>query len=88
MIRRLLIAAAVVAAIVVVVLLVSGGGGRERLPVRAIFDNGGFMVTGEQVRVAGANVGDDRIGRRHDAGRNRRLPERQAGREAAARRSS
>ena len=26
--------------------------------VRAIFDNGGFMVKGEQVRVAGANVGE------------------------------
>ena len=25
--------------------------------VRAIFDNGGFLVPGEQVRVAGANVG-------------------------------
>ncbi len=59
MIRRLLLAAAVVAAIVVVVLLVSGGGdsgGGYR--VRAVFDNGGFMVSGEQVRVAGANVGE------------------------------
>jgi phospholipid/cholesterol/gamma-HCH transport system substrate-binding protein len=48
-----------VAAVVVAVLLVSGGGssgGGYR--VRAIFDNGGFMVTGEQVRVAGANVGE------------------------------
>ena len=26
--------------------------------MRAIFDNGGFMVKGEQVRVAGANVGE------------------------------
>ncbi|HET9677782.1 MAG TPA: MlaD family protein, partial [Solirubrobacterales bacterium] len=26
--------------------------------VRAVFDNGGFMVNGEQVRVAGANVGE------------------------------
>src|SRR5215211_2110852 len=58
MIKRLLLAAAVVAAVVLVVLLVAGdedssGGYR----VRAIFDNGGFMVKGEQVRVAGANVG-------------------------------
>jgi ABC-type transporter Mla subunit MlaD len=59
MIRRLILAAAVVAAVVVVVLLVSGGGGSgSGYRVRAIFDNGGFMVTGEQVRVAGANVGE------------------------------
>jgi ABC-type transporter Mla subunit MlaD len=59
MIRRLLLAAAVVAAVVVVVLLVSGGGGSSSgYLVRAIFDNGGFMVNGEQVRVAGANVGE------------------------------
>jgi phospholipid/cholesterol/gamma-HCH transport system substrate-binding protein len=59
MIRRLILAAAVVAAVVVVVLLVSGGGDSgSGYRVRAIFDNGGFMVTGEQVRVAGANVGE------------------------------
>ncbi len=58
MIRRLLLAAAVVAAIVVVVLLVAGGGDSGGYRVRAVFDNGGFMVSGEQVRVAGANVGE------------------------------
>jgi ABC-type transporter Mla subunit MlaD len=58
MIRRLLLAAAVVAAVVVVVLLVSGGGESSGYRVRAVFDNGGFMVSGEQVRVAGANVGE------------------------------
>jgi phospholipid/cholesterol/gamma-HCH transport system substrate-binding protein len=58
MIRKLLLAAAVVAAIVVVVLLVSGGGESGGYRVRAIFDNGAFMVHGEQVRVAGANVGE------------------------------
>jgi phospholipid/cholesterol/gamma-HCH transport system substrate-binding protein len=58
MIRRLIIAAALVAAVVVVVLLVSGGGrSGDEYVVRAIFDNGAFMVNGEQVRVAGANVG-------------------------------
>jgi ABC-type transporter Mla subunit MlaD len=59
MTRRLIIAAALVAAVVVVVLLVSGGGGsaNNSYLVRAVFDNGAFMVTGEQVRVAGANVG-------------------------------
>jgi ABC-type transporter Mla subunit MlaD len=49
----------VVAAIVVaIVLLASGGNGDGGYVVRAIFDNGGFMVKGEQVRVAGANVGE------------------------------
>jgi phospholipid/cholesterol/gamma-HCH transport system substrate-binding protein len=46
-----------VAAVVVVVLLVSGGSSSDGYRVRAIFDNGAFMVNGEQVRVAGANVG-------------------------------
>ena len=58
MIKRLILVAAVVAAVVLVVLLVAGdddpGDGYK---VRAVFDNGGFMVKGEQVRVAGANVG-------------------------------
>ena len=58
MIKRLMLAAAVVAAVVLVVLLVAGGDdSNDGYEVRAIFDNGGFMVTGEQVRVAGANVG-------------------------------
>jgi phospholipid/cholesterol/gamma-HCH transport system substrate-binding protein len=57
MIKRLILAAAVVAAIVLIVLLVSGGGDSGGYRVRAIFDNGSFMVKGEQVRVAGANVG-------------------------------
>jgi len=57
--RRAIIAAALVAAAVVaIVLVVSGGGGAsDGYRVRAVFDNGAFMVTGEQVRVAGANVG-------------------------------
>jgi ABC-type transporter Mla subunit MlaD len=58
MMRRLIIAAALAAAVVVVVLLVSGGGsGSSGYLVRAVFDNGAFMVQGEQVRIAGANVG-------------------------------
>jgi ABC-type transporter Mla subunit MlaD len=44
--------------IVAIVLIVSGGSGGGGYVVRAIFDNGGFMVKGEQVRVAGANVGE------------------------------
>jgi phospholipid/cholesterol/gamma-HCH transport system substrate-binding protein len=57
MTRRLLLAAGVVVAVVLVVLLVSGDDSNDGYRVRAIFDNGGFMVKGEQVRVAGANVG-------------------------------
>jgi phospholipid/cholesterol/gamma-HCH transport system substrate-binding protein len=56
--KRILIALALVAAVVVVVLVASGGGGSSgEYRVRAIFENGAFMVNGEQVRVAGANVG-------------------------------
>jgi ABC-type transporter Mla subunit MlaD len=55
--RRAIIAAALVVAAVAVVLIVSGGGTDNGYRVRAVFDNGAFMVTGEQVRVAGANVG-------------------------------
>jgi phospholipid/cholesterol/gamma-HCH transport system substrate-binding protein len=57
--RTLAIGAVLAAVVVVVVLLVSGGGGGDNdYVVRAVFDNGGFMVKGEQVRVAGANVGE------------------------------
>ena len=56
--RRLITPVLLVAAVVVVVLLVSGGGSGGGYVVRAVFDSGGFMVTGEQVRVAGANVGE------------------------------
>jgi ABC-type transporter Mla subunit MlaD len=57
--KRALLALGLVAAVVVVVLLVSGGGGsNDGYRVRAVFDNGGFMVKGEEVRVAGANVGE------------------------------
>jgi len=56
--RRLIIAAALIVAVVAVVLIVSGGDdSKDGYRVRAVFDNGAFMVTGEQVRVAGANVG-------------------------------
>jgi ABC-type transporter Mla subunit MlaD len=56
--KTVAIGAVVAAAVVVVVLLFSGGSGSGDYVVRAIFDNGGFMVKGEQVRVAGANVGE------------------------------
>jgi phospholipid/cholesterol/gamma-HCH transport system substrate-binding protein len=57
MMKRLMIAAALVAAVVVVVLLASDDDASDGYRIRAVFDNGAFMVTGEQVRVAGANVG-------------------------------
>jgi ABC-type transporter Mla subunit MlaD len=56
--RKALIAIAAVAAIVLIVVLASGGGGDNGYRVRAIFDNASFMVQGEQVRVAGATVGE------------------------------
>jgi phospholipid/cholesterol/gamma-HCH transport system substrate-binding protein len=56
--KALVIGALVAAVIVAIVLISSGGSGGGSYVVRAIFDNGGFMVKGEQVRVAGANVGE------------------------------
>jgi phospholipid/cholesterol/gamma-HCH transport system substrate-binding protein len=57
--RKALVIGGLVAAVVVaIVLIASGGSGGDGYVVRAIFDNGGFMVKGEQVRVAGANVGE------------------------------
>jgi len=56
--RKGLIAAVLaVAAIVAIVLISSAGNGDGGYKVRAIFDSGGFMVKGEEVRIAGANVG-------------------------------
>jgi phospholipid/cholesterol/gamma-HCH transport system substrate-binding protein len=57
MIRRLIPVVVLAAIVVAIVLLVSGGGSSSGYLVRAVFDNGAFMVPGEQVRVAGANVG-------------------------------
>jgi ABC-type transporter Mla subunit MlaD len=56
--RRWLPVIGLVAAIVVVVALLSGGDDNEGYVVRGIFDSGGFMVSGEEVRVAGATVGE------------------------------
>jgi ABC-type transporter Mla subunit MlaD len=57
--RKWLLAIGLVAAIVLVVVLISGGGsGNSGYVVRGIFDSGGFMVSGEEVRVAGATVGE------------------------------
>jgi phospholipid/cholesterol/gamma-HCH transport system substrate-binding protein len=56
-VKKVIAGIVVVAAIVVAVFLISGGGSGEGYVVRAVFANGSFMVSGEQVRVAGANVG-------------------------------
>jgi phospholipid/cholesterol/gamma-HCH transport system substrate-binding protein len=56
--RRLLLALGLVAAVVLVFLLVGGEDSDDGYRVRAMFDNGGFMVEGEEVRVAGATVGE------------------------------
>ena len=58
--RTLTILATVVVAVVVVVLLLSSSGvvgGSSSYKVEALFDNAGFAVPGEQVRIAGAPVG-------------------------------
>lgn len=58
--RRVLTSASLVAAIVTFVIVSSAPGDDGTsgdYAVRAYFDNGGFIVHGEDVRVAGANVG-------------------------------
>jgi ABC-type transporter Mla subunit MlaD len=52
-----LIAMAVVVAAIVVVLITSVGSGSGGYRVEALFDDAGFAVPGEQVRIAGAPVG-------------------------------
>jgi len=54
--RRWLLPLGLVAAIVLVVALLAGDDD-DGYVVRGIFDSGGFMVAGEEVRVAGATVG-------------------------------
>jgi len=55
--KKLIAGIVVVAAVVAAIVLISGGASSNGYVVRAVFDNGSFMVAGEQVRVAGANVG-------------------------------
>jgi phospholipid/cholesterol/gamma-HCH transport system substrate-binding protein len=56
--RKWLPISVLAAAVVVLVVLLSGGEDDDAYVVRGIFDNGGFMVKGEEVRVAGATVGE------------------------------
>ena len=53
---RILVPVLLVVAVVVAVLLARGGG-EEPYKVRAIFDNAGFAIPGEDVKVAGVKVG-------------------------------
>ena len=56
--RIALIAAGLLLAALLIALPAIGSNGTSgSYEVRGIFDNGSFVVTGEQVRVAGANVG-------------------------------
>ena len=56
--RRLILIAVVVVLVVLAFLFVrSCTDDSDAYQVRAVFDNGGFVVPGVDVRVAGANVG-------------------------------
>ncbi len=54
--RRIVVTAGLLTAVGLLLLSRTASGSGDYL-VRAIFDNGGFLVPGEDVRVAGANVG-------------------------------
>jgi ABC-type transporter Mla subunit MlaD len=55
--RRIAAIAALLATATLAVFGQAASGDGDEYEVRAIFDNGGFMVPGEEVRVAGATVG-------------------------------
>jgi ABC-type transporter Mla subunit MlaD len=55
--RRIAAIAALLAALTLALFGQAASGDGDEYEVRAIFDNGGFLVPGEQVRVAGATVG-------------------------------
>jgi phospholipid/cholesterol/gamma-HCH transport system substrate-binding protein len=56
--RKPLLVIGAVIAVVALVALIFRDGNDDSYVVRAIFDNGGFMVKGEEVRIAGATVGE------------------------------
>ncbi len=55
--RRIIATAALLATIALVFFAQGSGGSGGSYEVRGIFDNGSFLVTGEDVRIAGAKVG-------------------------------
>jgi ABC-type transporter Mla subunit MlaD len=56
--RRLLALAFAVAAVGLLIALPATGADDGPYKVRAVFDNGGYIVEGEEVRIAGARVGE------------------------------
>jgi len=56
-VKRAVAVAALLAAVVVVVVLVATRGDDGGYKVRAIFDNAGFVIPGEDVKIAGVKVG-------------------------------
>lgn len=56
--RKALTAIVAVVAVLAVVLIATGSDDDDTYLVRAIFDNSAFLVSGEEVRVAGATVGE------------------------------
>jgi phospholipid/cholesterol/gamma-HCH transport system substrate-binding protein len=55
--RRIIATAALLATVALVFFAQGSGGSGGSYEIRGIFDNGSFLVTGEDVRIAGANVG-------------------------------
>ena len=55
--RRILAVVLLIAALVAVVVIVTAGNDDAGYEVRAIFDNAGFVIPGEDVKVAGVKVG-------------------------------
>src|SRR3954447_15470132 len=55
--RRIIATAALLSTIALAFFAQASGGSGGTYDVRAIFDNGGFVVPDEDVRIAGANVG-------------------------------
>jgi ABC-type transporter Mla subunit MlaD len=55
--RRILAVVLLIAALVAVVVIVTAGNDDGGYKVRAIFDNAGFVIPGEDVKVAGVKVG-------------------------------
>jgi ABC-type transporter Mla subunit MlaD len=55
--RRIVATAALLAAVALVFFAQGSGGSGGSYEIRGIFDNGAFLVTGEDVRIAGAKVG-------------------------------
>src|SRR3954469_22155905 len=55
--RRIVAPAALLAAITLAFVAQGAGGSGGSYEVRGIFDNGAFVVNGEDIRIAGAKVG-------------------------------